>query len=403
MQRRKQNQNNNEQPQLTELQAELMEYVGFLKNQMPSQFLLSSKENIIKTGFLLYDEIIGGIPLGKYILISSQEGCGKTTLMVQLQQALQKQAYKTMYIDTESSMSERRMKELGMDVNKTIYVVPDCLEDQYRLMWETMKQKEIKEDVSPFVFCFDSNTQTPIRQELEDDALSDKQPGQVAKLNSLQLKKLIKPLQRTNSTLIMISQVRDKLNLGFGQSFGPKDTTTGGRQIKFYAHQDIVLQPKSDGTMEKMEIDGKIISIKQRKNRIQSPNIEFYMQLDFKNGFSDQISNFVYLSNLKESDWKDQNFEYIPFKTTGGWYEFKYEDKYVKKFRSKEFPALYETDEEFNKYVKEIILQHIHQVHGNSMYEESIKEIVEEQIEESTNELFNETVTKPEETVWEEK
>ncbi len=403
MQRRKQNQNNNEQPQLTELQTELMEYVGFLKNQMPSQFLLSSKENIIKTGFLLYDEIIGGIPLGKYILISSQEGCGKTTLMVQLQQALQKQAYKTMYIDTESSMSERRMKELGMDVNKTIYVVPDCLEDQYRLMWETMKQKEIKEDVSPFVFCFDSNTQTPIRQELEDDALSDKQPGQVAKVNSLQLKKLIKPLQRTNSTLIMISQVRDKLNLGFGQSFGPKDTTTGGRQLKFYAHQDIVLQPKSDGTMEKMEIDGKIISIKQRKNRIQSPNIEFYMQLDFKNGFSDQISNFVYLSNLKDSDWKDQNFEYIPFKTTGGWYEFKYEDKYVKKFRSKEFPALYETDEEFNKYVKEIILQHIHQVHGNSMYEESIEEIVEEQIEESTNELFNETVTKPEETVWEEK
>lgn len=403
MQRRKQNQNNNEQPQLTELQTELMEYVGFLKNQMPSQFLLSSKENIIKTGFLLYDEIIGGIPLGKYILISSQEGCGKTTLMVQLQQALQKQAYKTMYIDTESSMSERRMKELGMDVNKTIYVVPDCLEDQYRLMWETMKQKEIKEDVSPFVFCFDSNTQTPIRQELEDDALSDKQPGQVAKVNSLQLKKLIKPLQRTNSTLIMISQVRDKLNLGFGQSFGPKDTTTGGRQLKFYAHQDIVLQPKTDGTMEKMEIDGKIISIKQRKNRIQSPNIEFYMQLDFKNGFSDQISNFVYLSNLKESDWKDQNFEYIPFKTTGGWYEFKYEDKYVKKFRSKEFPDLYETDQEFNKYVKEIILQHIHQVHGNSMYEESIEEIVDEQIKESENELFNETVTKPEEAVWEEK
>ena len=403
MQKKKQNQNNNEQPQLTELQTELMEYVGFLKNQMPSQFLLSSKENIIKTGFLLYDEIIGGIPLGKYILISSQEGCGKTTLMVQLQQALQKQAYKTMYIDTESSMSERRMKELGMDVNKTIYVVPDCLEDQYRLMWETMKQKEIKEDVSPFVFCFDSNTQTPIRQELEDDALSDKQPGQVAKVNSLQLKKLIKPLQRTNSTLIMISQVRDKLNLGFGQSFGPKDTTTGGRQLKFYAHQDIVLQPKSDGTMEKMEIDGKIISIKQRKNRIQSPNIEFYMQLDFKNGFSDQISNFVYLSNLKESDWKDQNFEYIPFKTVGGWYEFKYEDKYVKKFRSKEFSALYETDEEFNKYVKEIILQHIHQVHGNQMYEESIEEIVEEQIDESTNVLFNETVTKPEETVLEEK
>lgn len=363
-------------PKLNDLQIELLDYVDFLKQQMPSQFTVSSKENTIKTGFLLYDEIIGGIPLGKYILISSQEGQGKTTLMVQLQAVLQKQAYKTMYLDTESSMSERRMKELGMDINNTIYLVPDCLEDQYKLMWETMKKKEVLEDKSPFVFCFDSNTQTPIRQELEDDDLTDKQPGQIAKINSLQLKKIIKPLQRTNCTLIMISQLRDKINMGFGQSFGPKDTTTGGKQMKFYAHQDIVLQSKSDDVMQKMEIDGKVVSIKQKKNRIASPNVEFFMQLDFKNGFSDSISNFLYLSNLKDQDWKEQNFEYIPFKSVGGWYELKYEDKFTKKFRSKEFPQLYDSEPEFKDQVRDIITKHIRTIHGNIItnHEEDIEQ-----------------------------
>lgn len=361
---------------LNVLQEELLGYIGFLKQRIPTQFNVTSKENIIKTGFLLYDEIIGGIPIGKYILISSQEGQGKTTLMVQLQAVLQKQQYKTMYLDTESSMSERRMQELGMDINNTIYLVPDCLEDQYILMVETMKRKEVINDNTPFVFCFDSNTQTPIRQELEDDELKDKQPGQVAKINSIQLRKIIKPLQRTNSTLIMISQLREKINMGFGQNFGPKEQTTGGKQLRFYAHQDIILQEKkSEDIMERLDLDGKVVSVKQKKNRIASPNIEFYMQLDFKKGFSDQISNFVFLSQLKDQDWKDSGFEYIPFKNIGGWYEIQFENTYTKKFRSREFVELYEKDNQFNTIVKNMIVTYIRTKHKNIV---SYIEIIDE-------------------------
>ena len=375
-----------------ELQSQLIDYIDFLKQQMPTQFQVSSRENVLKTGFLLYDEIIGGIPLGKYILISSQEGQGKTTLMVQLQATLQKQQYKTMYMDTESSMSERRMRELGMSLDKTIYVVPDCLEDAYRIMWETMKRKETIEDTTPFVFCFDSNTATPIRQELEDDNLSDKQPGQIAKINSLALKRIIKPLQRTNSTLIMISQLREKISMGFGQSFGPKDQTTGGKQMRFYAHQDIVLQQNSDDTMKKMEIDGKVVGIKQKKNRIQSPNVEFQLQLDFQNGFSNSISNFVYLSKLKEKDWKEIGLEYVPFKVQGGWYEVQYEDTYNKKFRSKEFPNLYDNDLDFRKCIDESIVKHIRQNHNTTPYivDDEISDIDEtiENLQNNSSQLF---------------
>ena len=356
MARKKSEQVENAQIENPNFSKQLDKYKTFLQKCLPEQFNVSQEEDIIKTGFTLYDEIIGGIPKGKYILISSEPGQGKTTLLVQLQQVLQRQFYNTMYIDTETSMSIRRMETLGLDVDKTIYVVPDQLEDCYQLIIQQMKKKEIDRDNTPFVFCFDSNTQQVPRKELEEDDLTKNSGVQLQpRINSQALKKIIQLLKKTDSTLIMIQQVRSKLNTG-GFSFGgPQNDITGGQQISFYPHINVQLSIQSQKELESFEFEGRLVKFKQKKNRIQSPNIDFYMQLDFEKGFVNSVSNFVFLKNLTKQDWKKSGYEEPQFFSTGGWWNFKYEDIDMK-FRQQEFIDIYNNNENFrNKFEKCVI------------------------------------------------
>lgn len=350
-----------------EFKNEITNYYNFLKNQIPQAFDSSTQDKNFKTGIILYDEIIGGIPIGRIVAISAPPGAGKTTLMVQLAQQLQRQLHNIIYLDTEKSMSIQRMGELGLDVNNLIYVSPDTLEECYLVMAKQLKYKQdqIMKDKqgSNLVITFDSTSQVPTAKELEDD-FNTSTPGLQARVNSQNLKRIIKPLSMTESTLIMVNQLRKNIQMGpfsFGQ---PDEDVTGGVQLKFYPNQDIRLHAGGKGNQKDIQdlgINGNIIYVKQVKNRLMMPNIEFPLVLNYENGFSNQLSNFIFLKNLKAESWKKQKISGSVFGSSGGWWNINWQG-YERKFRSQQFEYLYLTDNQFRDHVDSLIITVIRRI-----------------------------------------
>ncbi len=323
-------------------------------------------DEILKTGFVLYDEIIGGIPVGRYILISSEPGQGKTTLMVQIQQSLQRQNHRVMYFDSEQSMSKRRMEELGLDFNKVIYVIPTTLEKMYQMINYVTKKKEQSGDEKPFVFCVDSNTSTITEQELNNP--EDMRQIQLRqRVNSQWIPRLTQNLVKSKSTLIMISQERTLLN-NSNSFFGPQTEVVGGMQLLYYQSQDIRLKIGSEKQVDMFNINGQIIKFKQRKNRVGYTGIEFPMVIDRdKYGFVNSLSNFVFLKDINKQEMKLQNLDEPFLSSSGGWWVLKFPfDKYEKKFRSQETHDLYSTDLDFKRHLDGQVITYIRRRYGKN-------------------------------------
>lgn len=344
---------------------DIKKYENIIFNEFKEQIENTNMmDEILKTGFVLYDEIIGGIPVGRYILISSPPGTGKTTLMVQIQQQLQKQNHRVMYFDSEQSMSKRRMSDLGLDFEKVIYVVPTTLEKLYYMISYVLKKKEQDGDKNPFVFCVDSNTSTITEQEMNsDDTVKQIQLKQ--RVNSQWIPRIIGPLAKTKSTLIMISQERTLLN-NSNAFFGPQTEVVGGMALLYYQSQDIRLKIGSEKQTDMFNINGQVVKFKQRKNRVGFTGVEFPMVIDRdKNGFVNSLSNFIFLKDLTKSDLKLQGFDSPLLSSSGGWWVFEFPfTNYQKKFRSAETHELYETDEEFRKHFDQQVITYIRRRFG---------------------------------------
>ena len=339
--------------------VEMNEYEKLLKDQFPMSFNSKTVDNILDSPWLLYNEIIGGIPLGTIISIQSEPGSGKTTLMAQISQHLQQHGHRVVYIDTEYSMSVRRMKQLGLDINKVTYLQPPTLNEQYSLIYKLLKLKIDMNDEEPIVFAFDSITQTPTIEEIQN-ADTDKEnasPQIKARMNSKNLPVLLKLLSTTNSTLIMINQTRTNIKMSPFSMGQPDQDIVGGQALKFYPTQDIRLRNGSVRQTDKWDIEGRIIKFKQNKNRIMSPLIEFPLVLDFQKGFVNSLSNYVFLSDLTKAEWKQINLtDPIPFRSNGGFWKIEAPMyNYEKSFRSKEFDSIYNEDKEFKTVTDALI------------------------------------------------
>lgn len=366
-------------------EKKIVELKSFLKNKYD---VLTEIENppVLNTGLVLYDEIIGGIPLGKMVSIQSSEGVGKTTLLVMLLGYIQKTQKDVIvvYLDSENSMTFQRMSNLGLnDLDKILYLQPSTLDEGYQMIYDLLKQ-QYSENLS-FVFQYDSITASPTKQDIEG-GLSQAQISLKARLNSQVLPKLIKPLKDTNSTLIMINQLRSNLKMGFGSFGKPDEDITGGRQIKFYQSQDIRLKQGERKEIEKYDFEGRVVKVKQNKNRLKSPLIEFPLILNYDKGFDNQLSNYYFLTSfLTKADYKKIGIN-PPVVNKGGWYSFDNQlykdvlDVPENSFRSIEFSTYYNENEDVRKfidgYVKTICQRLYEYKKDNYIYE--IKKIKEQ-------------------------
>src|SRR5438876_1144743 len=192
---------------------------------------LGSKEaivpvSVISTGSIAVDSAlgIGGFPRGRICEIFGPESSGKTTIALQVVAEAQKKGGMAAFIDVEHALDPTYARKLGVDVDNLLVSQPDSGEQALEITSALIASGSID------VLVVDSVAALVPKAEL-DGEMGDNHVGLHARLMSQALRKLTAVVSRTQTCLIFINQIREKI----GVMFGSPETTTGGRALKFYS------------------------------------------------------------------------------------------------------------------------------------------------------------------------
>ena len=239
--------------------------------------------DFISTGILALDKMLGGgIIIGGVVELIGLEASGKSTLAAMVAAQAQKREMPVIYLDTEAATSMARLKMLGVDTEALIYVQPGCLEDVYDTIQQVISSKlREKSWEGPALIVWDSLAQTPAKKECEMEEGDEytKEMAIRARVNSMGLRKLTKPVQNAQVTLLIVNQLRENV----GQTFGEKYSSPGGHAPKYAAIQRIRLVASSTVKIDEAAgITGKKIQAKSIKNKAYTPLLE--VDLIFNHG-----------------------------------------------------------------------------------------------------------------------
>lgn len=240
-----------------------------------SQSTASDPVDVISTGNNAINALtgVGGIPRKRITEIFGPESGGKTTLALMIIAEAQKGGGTAAFIDAEHALDPEYARKLGVDVEKLLVSQPDCGEDALEIA-QIMIQSGV---VS--VVVIDSVAALVPRAELEGD-MGDAQMGLQARLMSQAMRKLTKSVSTTNTALIFINQVRDKI----GVMFGSPETTSGGRALKFAASLRIDVRRIAQKKKGDVIIGNQTI-VKMAKNKMAAPFQKAEILLTFGQGF----------------------------------------------------------------------------------------------------------------------
>ncbi len=215
----------------------------------------------ISSGSLLLDETlgVGGYPKGRIIEIFGPESSGKTTLALHAIAEAQKKGGRAAFIDAEHSIDPIYAKNLGVDIDELILSQPGCGEEALEITEMLAQSGEIA------IIVVDSVAALVPQAEL-DGVMSDNQVGLQARLMSKAMRKLAGILNKTETTVIFINQLREKV----GVMYGNPETTTGGRALKFYATVRIDIR-RLEAIKNGNDIVGNTVKVKVVKNKVAPP------------------------------------------------------------------------------------------------------------------------------------
>nr|MBA3479670.1 recombinase RecA [Lautropia sp.] len=221
----------------------------------------------ISTGSLGLDLAIGGkgLPRGRIIEVYGPESSGKTTLTLQVISEMQKLGGTCAFIDAEHALDAQYAAKLGVTLQDLLISQPDTGEQALEICDALVRSGSVD------LIVIDSVAALTPRAEIEGE-MGDSLPGLQARLMSQALRKLTGSIQRTNTLVIFINQIRMKI----GVMFGNPETTTGGNALKFYA--SVRLDIRRTGSIKKGdEVIGNETRVKVVKNKVAPPfkNAEF--------------------------------------------------------------------------------------------------------------------------------